>query len=71
MAIQTYADIVDYTMLMLNDQVDNRDRLAPSRPGLVRKDAGPSACANCGRDSTIVTLGSWAYDWGRQNPAQT
>jgi peptidoglycan-N-acetylglucosamine deacetylase len=66
---QTYADIVDYTMLMAYDQVDQN-----GPPGSI---AGQDwyertldkRMRQLPADSTIVTLGSWAYDWADKNPA--
>jgi len=67
---QTYADIVDYTMLMAYDQVDN---MGP--PGSIAgqdwyEKTLDKRMRQLPADSTIVTLGSWAYDWADKNPAQ-
>ena len=67
---QAYANIVDYTMLMAFDQVDDK-----GPPGSI---AGQNwyektldlRMRQLPADSTIVTIGSWAYDWVGKNPAQ-
>jgi peptidoglycan/xylan/chitin deacetylase (PgdA/CDA1 family)/GT2 family glycosyltransferase len=67
---QTYADIVDYTMLMAYDQVDDR-----GPPGSIAgqdwyEKTLDKRMRELPADSTIVTIGSWAYDWANKNPAQ-
>jgi peptidoglycan-N-acetylglucosamine deacetylase len=67
---QTYADIVDYTMLMAFDQVDDK-----GPPGSIAgqdwyEKTLDKRMRQLPADSTIVTLGSWAYDWADKNHAQ-
>jgi len=67
---QTYADIVDYTLLMAYDQVDDR-----GPPGSIAgqdwyEKTLDKRMRELPADSTIVTIGSWAYDWADKNPAQ-
>jgi spore germination protein YaaH len=59
---QTYADIVDYTMLMAYDQVDEK-----GPPGSIAgqdwyEKTLDKRMRQLPADSTIVTIGSWAYD---------
>ena len=66
---QTYANIVDYTMLMAYDQVDDR-----GPPGSIAGEDWyektlDKRMRQLPADSTIVTLGSWAYDWANTGPA--
>jgi cellulose synthase/poly-beta-1,6-N-acetylglucosamine synthase-like glycosyltransferase/peptidoglycan/xylan/chitin deacetylase (PgdA/CDA1 family) len=66
---QTYADIVDYTMLMAYDQVDNE-----GPPGSIAgqdwyEKTLDKRMRQLPADSTIVTIGSWAYHWVDKNPA--
>jgi len=68
---QAYADIVDYTMLMAYDQVDEQ-----GPPGsLAAQDWYERTLDKRMRqlpaDSTIVTIGSWAYDWANNQRAET
>src|SRR5882757_7387057 len=67
---RTYADIVDYTMLMAFDQVDDK-----GPPGSIAgqdwyEKTLDKRMRQLPADSTIVTIGSWAYDWADKNPAQ-
>jgi cellulose synthase/poly-beta-1,6-N-acetylglucosamine synthase-like glycosyltransferase/peptidoglycan/xylan/chitin deacetylase (PgdA/CDA1 family) len=60
---QTYANIVDYTMLMAYDQVDNQ-----GPPGSIAgedwyENTLDARMRQLPADSTIVVVGSWAYDW--------
>ena len=66
---QTYADIVDYTMLMAFDQVDDK-----GPPGSIAgqdwyEKTLDKRMRQLPADSTIVTIGSWAYHWVDKNPA--
>ncbi|HKQ46229.1 MAG TPA: polysaccharide deacetylase family protein [Rhizomicrobium sp.] len=66
---RTYADIVDYTMLMAYDQVDEH-----GPPGSIAgqdwyEKTLDKRMRQLPADSVIVTLGSWAYDWADNNPA--
>ncbi|HSS14591.1 MAG TPA: polysaccharide deacetylase family protein, partial [Rhizomicrobium sp.] len=66
---QTYANIVDYTMLMAYDQVDDA-----GPPGSIAGEDWyektlDKRMRELPADSTIVTLGSWAYDWAGKKPA--
>ena len=60
---QTYADIVDYTMLMAYDQVDDS-----GPPGSIAGEDWYEKTLDrrmrqLPANSTIVVIGSWAYDW--------
>jgi cellulose synthase/poly-beta-1,6-N-acetylglucosamine synthase-like glycosyltransferase/peptidoglycan/xylan/chitin deacetylase (PgdA/CDA1 family) len=66
---KTYADIVDYTMLMAYDEVDEQ-----GPPGAIAgqdwyEKTLDKRMRQLPADSTIVTIGSWAYDWADKNPA--
>ncbi|HKU55307.1 MAG TPA: polysaccharide deacetylase family protein, partial [Rhizomicrobium sp.] len=66
---QTYTDIVDYTMLMAYDQVDN-----DGPPGSIAgqdwyEKTLDKRMRQLPADSTIVVIGSWAYHWVGKNPA--
>jgi peptidoglycan-N-acetylglucosamine deacetylase len=66
---QTYSDIVDYTMLMAYDQVDEN-----GPPGSIAgqnwyEQTLDKRMRQLPADSTIVTIGSWAYDWANRDPA--
>ncbi len=67
---KTYADIVDYTMLMAYDQVDDS-----GPPGSIAgqdwyETTLDKRMRQLPADSTIITIGSWAYDWADKNSAQ-
>lgn len=60
---QTYANIVDYTMLMAYDQVDDQ-----GPPGSIAGEGWyektlDARMRQLPADSTIIVVGSWAYDW--------
>ena len=60
---QTYANIVDYTMLMAYDQVDDQ-----GPPGSIAGEDWyektlDARMRQLPADSTIIVIGSWAYDW--------
>ncbi|HEX4636412.1 MAG TPA: polysaccharide deacetylase family protein [Rhizomicrobium sp.] len=60
---QTYANIVDYTMLMAFDQVDDS-----GPPGSIAGEDWyektlDKRMRQLPADSTVVVIGSWAYDW--------
>ena len=66
---QTYANIVDYTRLMAYDQVDEN-----GPPGSIAgqdwyEKTLDKRMRQLPADSTIVTIGSWAYDWANRDPA--
>ncbi|HEX4026177.1 MAG TPA: glycosyltransferase [Rhizomicrobium sp.] len=66
---QTYANIVDYTMLMAYDQVDDQ-----GPPGSIAGEDWyektlDQRMRQLPADSTIVVVGSWAYDWPQNKPA--
>jgi cellulose synthase/poly-beta-1,6-N-acetylglucosamine synthase-like glycosyltransferase/peptidoglycan/xylan/chitin deacetylase (PgdA/CDA1 family) len=66
---QTYANIVDYTMLMAYDQVDDS-----GPPGSIAGEDWyektlDARMRQLPADSTIVVVGSWAYDWAGKNAA--
>lgn len=66
---QTYANIVDYTMLMAYDQVDDS-----GPPGSIAGEDWyektlDQRMRQLPADSTIVVVGSWAYDWAGKKPA--
>jgi cellulose synthase/poly-beta-1,6-N-acetylglucosamine synthase-like glycosyltransferase/peptidoglycan/xylan/chitin deacetylase (PgdA/CDA1 family) len=66
---KTYGDIVDYTMLMAYDQVDER-----GPPGSVAgqdwyEKTLDKRMRQLAADSIIVAIGSWAYDWANNTPA--
>jgi len=67
---QTYADIVDYTMLMAYDQVDDRGPAGSIAGQDWYEKMLDKRMRQLPADSTIVTIGSWAYDWADKNPAQ-
>ncbi|HSS14600.1 MAG TPA: polysaccharide deacetylase family protein, partial [Rhizomicrobium sp.] len=67
---QTYADIVDYTMLMAFDQVDDKGPPGPIAGQDWYEKTLDKRMRQLPADSTIVTLGSWAYDWADKNRAQ-
>ena len=60
---QTYADIVDYTMLMAYDEHD--DASDPPAPSPARTGTSEARQAHGGAvaGSTIVALGNYGYDW--------
>ena len=66
---QTYANIVDYTMLMAYDQVDDQ-----GPPGSIAGEDWyekmlDQRMRQLPADSTIIVIGSWAYDWAANKPA--
>jgi len=67
---QTYADIVDYTMLMAYDQVDDSGPAGSIAGQDWYEKVLDKRMRQLPADSTIVTIGSWAYDWADKNPAQ-
>jgi cellulose synthase/poly-beta-1,6-N-acetylglucosamine synthase-like glycosyltransferase/peptidoglycan/xylan/chitin deacetylase (PgdA/CDA1 family) len=67
---QTYADIVDYTMLMAYDQVDDQGPAGSIAGQDWYEKMLDKRMRQLPADSTIVTIGSWAYDWADKNPAQ-
>ncbi|HET7084347.1 MAG TPA: glycosyltransferase [Rhizomicrobium sp.] len=67
---QTYADIVDYTMLMAYDQVDEQGPAGSIAGQDWYEKTLDKRMHQLPADSTIVTIGSWAYDWADKNPAQ-
>jgi cellulose synthase/poly-beta-1,6-N-acetylglucosamine synthase-like glycosyltransferase/peptidoglycan/xylan/chitin deacetylase (PgdA/CDA1 family) len=67
---KTYADIVDYTMLMAYDQVDEKGPAGSIAGQDWYEKTLDKRMRQLPADSTIVTIGSWAYDWADKNPAQ-
>ncbi len=66
---KAYDDIVDYTVLMAYDQVDER-----GPPGAIAaqdwyEKTLDKRMAQLPADSTIIAIGSWAYDWAGKEPA--
>jgi spore germination protein YaaH len=66
---QTYSDIVDYTMLMAFDQVDDKGPAGSIAGQDWYEKTLDKRMRQLPADSTIITLGSWAYDWADKNPA--
>ncbi|MFO1247047.1 MAG: glycosyltransferase [Alphaproteobacteria bacterium] len=66
---RTYADIVDYTMLMAYDQVDQDGPAGSIAAQDWYEKTLDKRMRQLPADSTIVTLGSWAYDWAGKKPA--
>jgi cellulose synthase/poly-beta-1,6-N-acetylglucosamine synthase-like glycosyltransferase/peptidoglycan/xylan/chitin deacetylase (PgdA/CDA1 family) len=66
---KVYGRIVDYTMLMAYDQVD-QDGPAGSIAGQDwYEKALDKRMRELPADSTIIAIGSWAYDWAGDGPA--
>jgi cellulose synthase/poly-beta-1,6-N-acetylglucosamine synthase-like glycosyltransferase/peptidoglycan/xylan/chitin deacetylase (PgdA/CDA1 family) len=66
---RTFADIVDYTMLMAYDQVDQDGPAGSIAAQDWYEKTLDKRMRQLPADSTIVTLGSWAYDWAGKKPA--
>ncbi len=66
---KTYADIVDYTMLMAFDQVDEKGPPGSIAGQTWYETTLDKRMGQLPADSTIIALGSWAYDWADKNPA--
>ena len=67
---KTFADIVDYTMLMAYDQVDQSGPAGSIAGQDWYEKTLDKRMRQLSADSTIVTIGSWAYDWAGKNTAQ-
>ncbi len=66
---KTFADIVDYTMLMAYDQVDQSGPAGSISSQDWFEKTLDKRMRQLPPDSTIVTIGSWAYDWAGKNTA--
>jgi cellulose synthase/poly-beta-1,6-N-acetylglucosamine synthase-like glycosyltransferase/peptidoglycan/xylan/chitin deacetylase (PgdA/CDA1 family) len=66
---QTYANIVDYTMLMAYDEVDDQGPPGPIAGEDWYEKTLDKRMRQLPADSTIVVIGSWAYDWPGNKPA--
>ena len=66
---KTYAGIVDYTMLMAYDQVDERGPAGPIAGQDWYEKALDKRMRELPADATIIAIGSWAYDWPGSGPA--
>ena len=66
---KVYAGIVDYTVLMAYDQVDERGPPGPIAAQDWYEKILDKRMAQLSPASTIIAMGSWAYDWAGKEPA--
>lgn len=66
---QAYASIVDYTMLMAYDQVDEHGPAGAIAAQDWYERILDKRMRQLSADSTIIAIGSWAYDWAGKDAA--